>query len=250
MSRFVRTAGQAASGVDLSTCTISTTKNITTTCTVSASNYCGSGKTLCDNRWDLVCCFTNISCKCTGCIGSSLRIELPTHCYSEFDFYMEGLCLTCGALCLYFSNSTCACTCANIGWLGCCLVVDACAILGFNPIPSGQCAQGILVTGNSAVNCCNCISFGLILQKRIPDNGINICYCTYQCSACYICQECRATVCGTCSINLAWNCCCACTCRFTSIVLCTPSFSICYSPSLSFRLYGRKDNYTCYATLG
>lgn len=250
MSRFVRLAGQSGtSGVDLSTCEISTTKNITTTCTVSASNYCGSGKTLCDNRWDLVCCFTNISGRCTGCIGSTLRIDLPTHCYSEFDFYIEGLCLNCSTLCLYLSNSVCACTSSAVGWNGCCLIIDgASLVLGFNPL-SNQCAQGIQVQGSN-VTCCNCISFGLTLQKRIPDNGIYVCYCTYQCGNCYIQQECRATVCGTCTINLAWNCDCACTCRFTSIVLCSPSYCMSYSTALNFRLYGRKDNYTCYATLG
>lgn len=252
MSRFIRTAGQTSGGVDLSTCAINTRCCITTTCAVRASNFCGSGKTLCDNRWDLICCVNGTSSGFTsGCIGSSLKINFPTHSYDEFEFSIAGFCFTCSYGFLFFSNSTCACTTANIGFCACTLITDGSGIPGFNI--TGRCCQCIQIMGTDCLTC-NDAAFKLSLSKTFPDNGINFCYSTNYNTTCTLCvcfQECVGRVCGCCTtLGLSWNCNCACNCRFTSIVICSPSYCLAYTPQFNWSIYGRKNNFTTYSNAG
>lgn len=247
MSRFIRVGGQTdSSGVDLSTCAINTS------CSITASNFCGSGKTLCNNRWDLICCVNGTESGLTsGCIGSSLRIDFPTHLYDEFEFSISGFCFSCSYGVLQFSNCCCACTTANIGFCACCSTIDSSGVVGFCAI--GRCCQCLRVVGDD-LTLCNNAAFKLSLSKTVPDNGINFYYrkdCNSSCNLCYCYQECVGRVCGCCtSLGLSWNCDCACNCRFTSIILCSVGYCIAYTPQFNWSLYGRKNNFTTYSNAG
>lgn len=246
MSRFVKRAGEGASSVDLSTCALNTNQPITT-----SSSFCGSGRTLCDTSWDLVCCFYNTAC--SGSFGSSLRIELPTDCYSQFDFTICGVCLSCNFTYIYVSNSTCACTCCGAGFEGCCYQYLCNAIVPFLPYFTN--CQGIPAFGDNTFRCSLCpstLGFNLQLTKIASSNGIYLSYCSNSFNppnGCQIYNQYRASINGSCAINTAWNRQCASTCRFTAIILCAYNgCNMCYTPEFNFNLYGRKDNNTCYTT--
>lgn len=242
MSRFIRRSGESGSGIDLSTCALNTNQPITT-----SSSFCGSGRTLCDTSWDLVCCFYNNAC--IGCFGTSLRIDLPTHCYNQFDFTICGICLTCSGASIYFSNSACACTCCTAGFLGCPLCFGYLV-----PIISFYCAvnctQGIPALGNGSPCCFSSLGFNLKLTRKSPDNGIDICYCSNPFNSnCFLCQEYRASINGCGCANLAWNPRCDCACRFTTVIICA-GCGMSYDQQFNFNIYGRKNNSTCYTTWG
>lgn len=236
MSRFIRKGGESgSSGVDLSTCALSTNQPITT-----SSSFCGSGNTLCNTRWDLVCSFTNNS---QGCIGSSLQIDLPTDRYSEFELVMCNLCSIAGVNTLLMANSGCRCSCASsikyctleftyassvYGWLVCDCSSTSFSVPIYPPVSCVACCPGKS-------------SFSLYLKKVHQDSGVCFYYCANQFSCtCFRCQLIQGVASGSSCANIAWNCNCAVTCRFTNVYICN-SCGLSIGSDFSYLIFGLKD---------
>ena len=235
MSRFIRSAGsETTGGVDLSSCQINTSESITGSC------FIGSGKTLCDTRWDLICEYKTGQ---TLNAGSVIQYDLPTHCYSEFYMRVSNYYGCCAISYISFGNSSCICCCCGQFCICCQQFTFSSSVTGYvNPCTS---ATPVCIPVYGCVQTtCNCISSGFeLMLKQTRDGGICYDYNSLVSSTtpCALFSRQRGTVPPTSGMCTVWSSQVPCTSRFTRIVLCS-SCAMTFQSDFCYDLYGLKNS--------
>ena len=237
MSRYIRTGGSSGSGIDLSTCAINTNQTITT-----SSGFCGSGKCLCNTSFDLICSYKPTT---SGCFGTGIQFDLPTHCHHEFLLRVANICSVCSIGCILLGNSTTRCLSSNCTSY-CCLSFNYAAnTYSFyecvNPSTSVMCIPAYPDVSGTGSPAPGKISFDFYLQKIRQNCGICFSYCNnaYNC-CCALHKYRQGAIHGDACACIAWNAACACSCRFTHVYFCN-GCGLCYiGNDFCYLLYGLK----------